>query len=486
MGTIRRVKQIGLLRLPFAAVTALLLLAATPSVASASVTVATLPTSSFDKNAAYVCGQWTSDQPGNIEFQYGLDTGYGSTIGSTVTDIGQTSGSDCITVEGLTPSTIYHYRFVFLYPENWSTTGYSCPCIEYDGSDQSFTTEAGSEPEITGPTSASPWETDVGFSVTTGIDAEGYRTTWQVDYGSSPSDLSSSTAPEDVLVWPNGPVSLFMDVPSTGTLQPNRVYYWQIVATNTLGTAKSAIAAITLGTLSYPLTVTETGLGSGTVTSSPAGISCGSTCSHDFATDSRVTLKAIPAPGSTLATWAGGGCSGTGTCTVTMSSAQMVTAEFEQSPPPHALAVIKAGGGSGTVTSSPAGIACGPTCSHDYNPGTLVTLTAAAEPGSTFGGWSGDGCSGTGSCTLATDDTDATVTASFDLIAKDCVVPRVRGKTLRAAERSIRNHACTVGTIRHAASRTWRRGLVMSQKPRPGAHRTHWFKVNLVVSRGRR
>lgn len=455
-----------------------------PSVANAAVTVTTEPTSSFDKNAAYVCGQWTSDQPGNIEFEYGLDTSYGSIVGFSATDINATSGSDCITLEGLSPSTTYHYRFVFLYPANWSTTGYSCPCIEYDGSDQSFTTEAGSLPQITGPASATAWETDLGLSVTTGIDAEGYPTTWQVDYGTSPSELNSSTTSQDVLVWPNGPVSVFMDVPSDGTLQPNRVYYWQIVATNTLGTTKSTISPITLGTLSYPLTVYVSGNGSGTVTSSPVGITCGQTCSHDFATDSKVTLTANASPGSTFVTWGGGGCSGTGTCTVTMGSAETVAAEFKAKPPTYALTVTKAGNGSGTVTSSPAGIACGSACSQDYTGGTLVTLTAVAAPGSTFAGWSGDGCSGTGVCALTTN-ADATVTASFSLIGKNCVVPEVKGKTLRAARRSIRTHACTAGTVTRMTSRAVKRGLVMSQKPRPGSRRRHGFKVNLVVSSGR-
>ena len=60
------------------------------------------------------------------------------------------------------------------------------------------------------------------------------------------------------------------------------------------------------------------------------------------------------------------------------------------------LTVSKGGTGSGTVTSSPAGINCGSTCSATYNSGTSVTLTAAAASGSTFGGWSG-ACSGTGS-----------------------------------------------------------------------------------------
>src|SRR5207244_1144346 len=40
------------------------------------------------------------------------------------------------------------------------------------------------------------------------------------------------------------------------------------------------------------------------------------------------------------------------------------------------LTVRKTGLLGGTVTSSPAGIACGSTCSADFNSGTVVTLTA--------------------------------------------------------------------------------------------------------------
>ncbi|HSB00244.1 MAG TPA: non-reducing end alpha-L-arabinofuranosidase family hydrolase, partial [Anaerolineales bacterium] len=79
----------------------------------------------------------------------------------------------------------------------------------------------------------------------------------------------------------------------------------------------------------------------------------------------------------------------------------------------------KAGSGSGTVTSSPAGINCGSTCSASYASGTSVTLTPSAASGSTFGGWSG-ACSGTGSCTVNMN-TNQTVTATFSGTA--CTLP---------------------------------------------------------------
>src|SRR5262245_3513286 len=62
------------------------------------------------------------------------------------------------------------------------------------------------------------------------------------------------------------------------------------------------------------------------------------------------------------------------------------------------LAVVKAGTGSGTVTSAPAGITCGTSCTASYASGTVVTLTATPASGSTFTGWSGGGCTGTGTC----------------------------------------------------------------------------------------
>ena len=76
------------------------------------------------------------------------------------------------------------------------------------------------------------------------------------------------------------------------------------------------------------------------------------------------------------------------------------------------LSVIKTGNGSGTVTSDPAGIDCGATCTYSFEYNKVVTLTAAPSSGSTFTGWSGSGCSGTGTCTV-TMNADKSVTANF-------------------------------------------------------------------------
>ena len=76
------------------------------------------------------------------------------------------------------------------------------------------------------------------------------------------------------------------------------------------------------------------------------------------------------------------------------------------------ISVSKSGAGTGTVTSSPAGINCGDDCSEVYTQGTKVTLTAKADVNSTFTGWSGGGCSGTGTC-IVIMNADIAVTAAF-------------------------------------------------------------------------
>jgi hypothetical protein len=85
------------------------------------------------------------------------------------------------------------------------------------------------------------------------------------------------------------------------------------------------------------LTVIKSGTGTGTVTSSPAGINCGASCIAGFAYNQVVTLSASATSGSTFAGWSGEGCSGTGTCQVTMSQARNVNANFGLSPCTYSL-----------------------------------------------------------------------------------------------------------------------------------------------------
>jgi hypothetical protein len=162
------------------------------------------------------------------------------------------------------------------------------------------------------------------------------------------------------------------------------------------------------------LTVTLGGNGIGMVTSNPTGISCPGTCAADFATGITVTLSAAPANGSAFNGFSGAGCSGSGsTCVVVIVGNPSVTATFTTGSSSSNLTVQKNGMGSGTVTSQPAGIDCGPTCVAGFPTGTVVTLTPTPAAGSIFSGWNGPRCGGTGPCTI-TLDTDFTAFPVFN------------------------------------------------------------------------
>ena len=66
----------------------------------------------------------------------------------------------------------------------------------------------------------------------------------------------------------------------------------------------------------------------------------------------------------------------------------------------------------GRVSSQPAGIFCGNTCTARFAADTAVTLTAAAPPGQRFSGWSG-ACNGTGMTCALTMSQARAVTATF-------------------------------------------------------------------------
>jgi Divergent InlB B-repeat domain len=76
------------------------------------------------------------------------------------------------------------------------------------------------------------------------------------------------------------------------------------------------------------------------------------------------------------------------------------------------VTVVRAGTGSGTVTSGDGAINCGSTCSANFASGAQVTLTASAAAGSTFGGWTGCTSANGATCSV-TVSAATTVTATF-------------------------------------------------------------------------
>ncbi len=181
------------------------------------------------------------------------------------------------------------------------------------------------------------------------------------------------------------------------------------------GTCTVSVSATTMVTATFTLlrptlAISVKGNGDGTVTSNPAGIDCGMGCSAAYDYGASIVLSASPATGSTFLGWLGGGCTGTGTCTVSLTAATTVIATFKLAP--RTLTVRPLGDGTGTVTSNPLGITCGTDCSEPYDYGANVVLTANPAANSTFTGWSGGGCSGTGTCAVSMTAA-ITVTATF-------------------------------------------------------------------------
>ena len=182
--------------------------------------------------------------------------------------------------------------------------------------------------------------------------------------------------------------------------------------TTTMTGTRDVTATFTL--ITYTVSVTKTGNGSGSIATDPSGIDCGTTCSGSFNYTSTVTLTATADTGSTFMGWTGD-CIGTVPCTVTIDAAKNVTATFTLVT--HTLTIHKAGDSVGTVTSDPAGIDCGLTCTVDYDYGTMVTLTQQTITGTAFAGWQGD-CNGMGPC-VVTISGNQSVTATFNLITTD-------------------------------------------------------------------
>jgi hypothetical protein len=105
--------------------------------------------------------------------------------------------------------------------------------------------------------------------------------------------------------------------------------------------------------------------------------------------------------------WEAGNCIGTDSCTVTIDKVKTVQATFVGD---FKLKVVNKSrrGGTGLVSSTPSGISCSTGsstgCEEPYGYGEEVTLSASADSGSTFLGWSpAKLCPGTGDCIVLMD-----------------------------------------------------------------------------------
>ncbi len=191
------------------------------------------------------------------------------------------------------------------------------------------------------------------------------------------------------------------------------------------GAVTSVNAGFTAAAQAATLTVAPSpaSRGSGTITSAPAGLTCtvndgvtSGVCTVTFANGTVVSVTQIPNAGSVFQGWSGD-CIGN-PCQVTMSQARVAEVTYRV-PPAGIVAVSGNGTGSGSVTSSPSGIACTITagvtsgiCSATFDAGVSVTLIGGSTNNGSFDGFSG-ACTGANCVLQSASSVTTSVTAAF-------------------------------------------------------------------------
>jgi hypothetical protein len=167
-------------------------------------------------------------------------------------------------------------------------------------------------------------------------------------------------------------------------------------------------------------------------------------------------------------------CPSTMQCTaLDFSNGVQVTFTPPNPKPVYGLTVMLAGSGHGSVTGG--GIACPPTCSARVPDGTTVVLTAVAQAGSAFAGFTGERCAGAPACPITVTG-DRTVTAAFTTgstipapVPKPCCAPpspapkpisAAQAFKLPSATACVSRRSFTI-RIRRLAGITWVRAVVI-------------------------
>ena len=186
-------------------------------------------------------------------------------------------------------------------------------------------------------------------------------------------------------------------------------------------------ATYTMAPGSYYLTTAVSPSGGGT-TSPAVGVQA-------YVKGTAVPVTATPAPGYTFTSWSGA-CTGSGLCSVTMDADKTVTANFTQNA--YTLTIVSA---HGTVTKSPN--------QATYHYGDVVTLSAVAEPGWTFTGWTP---ALTDNKVTITGDTS--VTANYSQDAYTLTVTSAHGTVTKSPEQATYRYGDVV-TLSATAEPGW-------------------------------
>ncbi len=131
----------------------------------------------------------------------------------------------------------------------------------------------------------------------------------------------------------------------------------------------------------------------GTVSSTSGGINCGPICSSPVVKDGAVTLKATENEGWLFDHWEACPAAVDHECTLTMTADASVTAVFRPKPQVVIVDKVDLNGAltlKGWITSSPAGIDCGPDCEGKFVNFATIQLTATAYGDWEFRRWATD------------------------------------------------------------------------------------------------
>ena len=179
------------------------------------------------------------DASATVTFEYGLDTGYGTTATATQSPVtGGTNTAVSKAITGLTPNTTYHYRVVAV-----NSVGIT------NGSDQTFTTSVIAPIAITNTASAI---TSSGATLNGTVNANNASAIVTFEYGLTTSYGATVTADES-------PVTGLTDMPASKAitgLTPYTTYHYRVVAVNSAGTTNGSDQMFTTSAIA-PVAATD-------------------------------------------------------------------------------------------------------------------------------------------------------------------------------------------------------------------------------------